>query len=359
MKVAIRTDASAVIGSGHVMRCLCLADALAARGAKVHFVSRALPGHLHALVTGRGHSLATLPGLAAGANQGSATAEAIWPAPMREQDARDTLMALSSEGTFDWLVVDHYAAGEAWETAMKPLASRRMAIDDLGRRHDCELLLDQNFYPVDESPYGGKLPSGCRSLVGPAFALLRPEFRAAHERAQARDGAVDRVLVFLGGMDAANVTRTAVRALLAMGKALPAIDVVIGAAHPARSDIESLCAGLERAQCHVQTSDMAGLCARADLAIGAGGSATWERCAVGLPAVVLAVAENQREITRNAARAGLLYAPDEYLPNEEALAIHLRAVMESSGLRNFISGRGLATVDGLGCERVAREMLLQ
>ena len=354
MKVAIRTDASVTIGSGHVMRCLSLAGELAARGAQIHFVCRDLPDHLRSMLASHGHALAPLRGEPANAAPSRQT-ETPWPEAAQAGDSRDTLTVLASHGPFDWIAVDHYAAGQPWEESVVPLGARRLAVDDLGRTHACELLLDQNLYPEGAARYDGRVNDSCTRLVGPHFALLRPEFRAAHEAARVRVGPVTRLLIFIGGMDASNVTMTALRAIGHLTGPLPAIDVVIGPTHPARNDVEAACTRLG-AICHIQTSDMASLCARADLAIGAGGSATWERCTTGLPALVLAVAANQREIARNGDKFGLHRFADIDTQDDKALADHLRSLMADDALRTRFSRRALTTVDGRGSERVAQAM---
>lgn len=353
MRIAIRTDASQSIGSGHVMRCLSLADVLRQGGAVVRFVTRGLPTHLAALIQRAGHEVACLAGLSASPAQ---TVESLWPAEMQAQDSAQSCQAVADWSSCDWVIVDHYALGAHWETAARSWARRIMALDDLARVHDCDLLLDQNLYPEGAQAYDGRLPPSCIRFVGPEYALLRPDFGDAHEVAGARDGAVRRLLVFMGGMDAGNYTGTVLEALARLSPPFP-VDVVVGNQHPALAQLQAQCARLPHALCHVQTQDMARLCAAADMAIGAGGGATWERCAVGLPALVVVLAANQRSIVHHGARAGLLYACDNDAPDAAALEIHIRALLGSSGLRNHLSRSALAAVDGRGTLRVARKML--
>ena len=350
MKVAVRADALPGIGSGHVMRGLCLADALRARGASVRFLCRDLPAHLSELVTGHGHELAALPSR----SMVPRPAESAWPENLRTQDLQDVGAALQDWVGCDWLVVDHYAASSAWEHGARRHARRLMALDDLGRTHDCDLLLDANLYPDGTSPYAGRLSPTCRVLLGPAYALLRPEFLSARAVAVVRDGPAQRLLVFMGGMDADNATGQVLAALQCIGRAgrPAAIDVVIGQGHPARPEIMAACLSMG-AELHVQTTDMAGLCAAADLAIGAGGSATWERCAVGLPTLALCLADNQRAILHHGSRAGLFYWPDTPMSDTTLLAFHLKALLANSGLRHHLSRNAMAAVDGLGVQKTA------
>jgi len=320
------------------MRCLCLADVLRAEGTSVRFVSRSLPDHLARMIESHGHTVSGLP-------EGSPRDERL--------DADQTIAAVDSP---DWVVVDHYNLAATWETAVRR-NSRVLAIDDLARTHACDVLLDQNFHPDGVRRYAGLVPMECKLLIGPHHALLRPEFAQARPSVAARDGDVRQVLVFLGGMDADNVTEQALLALQQTAGDEVAVDVVIGATHPALERLQAMCAEQHQFRCHVQTSDMAGLLARADLAVGAGGSATWERCALGVPTLGLCLADNQREVLRHGGRNGFVYAPDLAANDAPSIAVHLRALFGNSGLRHHLSRTGLELVDGRGAQRVAAALL--
>lgn len=374
MKVALRTDASERIGTGHLMRCLTLADALRAGGARTRFVCRPLAGGLGELVTGRGHELVCLPpggGLASvgttgaigsGNDEGGAAIDAglrhaAWLGATQSEDAEATLAALAGDGDWDWIVVDHYALDSRWEGRLRSCARRILAIDDLAdRRHDCDALLDQNFHADSHARYAGLLPDHCVRLLGPRHALLRPEFPAARARLRERGDVVRRVLVFFGGIDERNLTAVALDALDATG--FPGdVDVVIGAGHPQRAPLAARCAARERTALHVQVANMADLVASADVGIGAAGVATWERCALGLPTLAVSVASNQDELLRDAARDGLLLGPEIDASDPAALALHLRALVDNPSLRAHLARRGMEAVDALGTARVARVLL--
>jgi UDP-2,4-diacetamido-2,4,6-trideoxy-beta-L-altropyranose hydrolase len=350
---AFRVDASRAIGTGHVMRTLTLADALKPFGARSQFVSRHLPDYLATLIRERGHQLQRLPVRPESVNSPKLYAE--WLGTSQAVDAADTISAMGSE-RIDWLVVDHYALDCEWESALRSRARRILAIDDLADRdHDCDLLLDQNFRIGNDARYEGKVPPQARLMLGPRFALLREEFRRARQTAQLRSGTVRRVLVFFGGMDGADYTSIALEGLLRVPSRDFAVDVVIGAAHKNLESIRSLCQA-NSFTLHVQTERMAELMAVADLTIGAGGSATWERCSVGLPSLVLAVSDNQRALVRDAALASLVCAPDIRELSAEAFARHFIALRENPLLLRSMSASGMQLVDGRGAERAARAM---
>ena len=325
------------------MRCLTLADRLKERGARARFVSREMPAHLEQLARSRGHELIRI-----------CPASRSWT---KEDDARDCISALGGV-ICDWLVVDHYSLDASWESALRASARRILAIDDLAdRRHDCDLLLDQNLFAEPEKRYAGRVPEGCALLLGPRYALIRPEFGALRDAAAARrSGAVRHILVSFGGVDEAGYTHRTLQALAGLPLQGVTVDVVIGQQHPQRERVLSDCARLGF-NCHIETQRMAELMAQADLAIGAAGSTTWERCGVGLPAIAICTAENQRVVLEHAAAAGLVYAPA--LEAGEVLEHHIRALMDNPALVKLISQRGREAVDGHGASRVARAMGLK
>jgi RimJ/RimL family protein N-acetyltransferase len=219
------------------------------------------------------------------------------------------------------------------------------------------VLLDQNLYPEAETRYAGKVPPHCELLLGPRYALLRDEFRGARETAAPRRGAARRLLVSFGGVDAANMTEVTLEALAACATPFAEVDVVIGAAHPRRSAIEATCAR-QRLRCHVQSDRMAELTAAADVAVGAAGVSTWERCCLGVPTLTLAVAPNQEVMVRAAALRGLIVAPfaDGTAPTSSTMALHLEALAGNAPLRQLMSRQGMAVVDGRGASRVAARL---
>jgi len=297
MKAAFRVDASSQIGTGHFMRCLTLADALKQRGAQIRFISRQMPEYLRDMLAEKGHEFMQLDGRQS-KEAASQLSHAHWLGIGQHADAQDSIQVLSDQN-WDWLIVDHYALDTNWESALRQSAKNILVIDDIAdRQHDCDVLLDQNFYADMGTRYTGKMPAHCQLLLGPRYALLRDEFRQLREQVKPRSGAVKRILVFFGGVDAGNYTALAIEALADIGIDDLQVDVVIGTQHPYRKDIESTCAEHGFA-CHVQTNRMAELMAAADLAIGAGGSASWERCCLGLPCIVGAVAKNQTQAAKD------------------------------------------------------------
>ncbi|MBK8754227.1 MAG: UDP-2,4-diacetamido-2,4,6-trideoxy-beta-L-altropyranose hydrolase [Candidatus Competibacteraceae bacterium] len=357
MNTVFRADASIQIGSGHVMRCLTLADALRERGAEVYFVCRELPGHLGGVLADKGYPVHWLPAPSVDATTVPAhTAYSAWLGVSWERDAEQTRDWLATLPKIDWLIVDHYALDRAWESLMRPWVKRVMVIDDLADRpHDCDLLLDQNLYEDMEQRYTGLVSKDCRLLLGPRYALLRPEFLEARKNLRQRDGTVRRILVFFGGADPSNETAKALRAIQLLDRPDIAVDAVVGSANPHRTEIEGLCARLPNTNFYCQVFNMAELMARADLAIGGCGTATWERCAVALPTLVVSLAENQRVIAESVISSGAI----EYIGSVEKniyeiLLIKLRMMLLNQNIVKEISMSAMQINDALGNHRVTK-----
>lgn len=298
--VVFRVDSSEQIGSGHLMRCLTLANYLRDKNINSYFVCRDLKGNLANLVSRSGFELDMLPKFE---SKGSSELELIsanW-----EQEALDIEHLIKNSQQTDLLVVDHYALDVKFERLMRKIVSKIMVIDDLANRHhDCDLVLDQNFLPNYRIRYDYLIPKSCKKLLGPKYALLRPEFIAARKNLKMRDGRVNKVLICFGGSDPTNETAKVIRALSRLTRQDFNMDVIIGAANSNKYEIEALCSSLENATLYYQVSNMAELMLQADLFIGGGGTTTWERCFLGLPAITIAVADNQVEISDAVSLAG-------------------------------------------------------
>lgn len=338
MRFAFRVDASLLAGTGHVMRCLTLADELRRRGSESRFLCRDAPGNLVDLIGARGYATATL-------------------APTGD-DAEQSIARLGDTRP-DWIIVDRYELGEAWERALRPHAGRILAIDDLAdRAHDCDLLLDQNLYQGIEERYGTLVPQRCRQLVGPKFALLRPEFAEARDSLRRRAGPISRVLVNFGGADGSNETA---RLLVLLHDILPipvAIDAVLGPANPHADAVKAMAFPGRQVAVHVGTTRMADLMRSADAFVGAGGSTTWERFCLGLPSLVIAIAENQVPTAQYLGKLGAIdyigRAAD--LPDDRIRSALSRFVMDQEG-RSRMTELGMQLVDGKGAGRVADALL--
>lgn len=363
-RVVFRCDASTTIGGGHVARCMALAHALRSRGAQVELITRNLSSQIRdLLVVPTGATVHDLPepdaqdrGLI---DDGAPLAHADWLDVPQRVDAAQTAATLTSGERPDWLIVDHYALDARWESAMRAHVGRLLAIDDLADRdHDCDVLLDQNFFIEAMARYQDRVPAGAELLLGPRYALLRDEFGEARQRLRERDGTVRRVLVCFGGFDGAQQTVRALEAIEAARLENVAVDVVIGTRHPQRSDIEAWCARHPESTLHVAIDAMAGLMSQADLAIGASGVMNWERACLRLPSIIASVADNQHPVARDlAAHCGCIYLGLAKEWRADTLAGLLRGLAGTPYLVRAIASRAASLTDGQGTRRVAARLL--
>lgn len=293
MNIVIRTDASIEIGSGHAMRCLTLATQLKRHGAEVTFFCRDIKGNSIAYLRDQGMSVKALPSIA-GNEAGVQWTQENWVL-----DAEQTIALIKdSDHEVNLLIVDHYGLDRRWESKLRQFTEYIMAIDDLAdRRHDCDLLLDQNYYLHMERRYTGLVPEDCIQMLGPDYVLLRDEFLHAASELRERTGKIRNILIFFGGSDPSGETIKAIDAIKELNRPEIEVRVVVGASNPKRDEIEKLCGEMPNVHFYCQVSNMAELMWQADLAIGAGGATTWERCFLGLPTMTVVIAHNQLEAT--------------------------------------------------------------
>lgn len=308
MKVVFRADASQLVGTGHVMRCLTLASALTKEGAQCSFICREQPGNLIDFIRKMGFDVAALPKVSASMEQVDGTAHSHFLGCSQEKDARDCSKTLK-EGAADWLVVDHYGLDSRWEEALLPTYEKLMVIDDLADRpHKCDILLDQTFGRTKQD-YLSLTSTDCMLLCGAQYSLLRPEFSRMRQQSLERrknNCSVKKLLISMGGVDKDNVTGKVLQSL--KRTFLPdniEIAIVMGPHAPWIETVRELAGGLSwRTEVYTSVENMAELMAGSDLAIGGAGATAWERCCLGLPSVVVVLADNQRLIARNLQQAG-------------------------------------------------------
>ena len=362
--IILRADASLHIGTGHVMRCLTLADALAARGVDCQFICRAHPGNLIDYILGKGYVVHALPMVheaSAGSTTDSLDASAPTPAHRHwlgatlAQDAEACAPILAAQRP-DWLIVDHYALDARWECALAPHYRKLMVIDDLADRpHDCDLLLDQTF-SRDAADYRPLVPAGCRLLCGSQYALLRPEFSVLRPYSLQRrtHSRLRQLLVTMGGVDKDNATGQVLQALRAY--ALPPdceITVVMGPQAPWLNAVRQQSQTMPwPTRVLAGVSDMARLMTDSDLAIGAAGATSWERCCLGLPTIMLVLADNQHQVAQGLKQAGAVQVLNKIQEIPERLPALLNDLLSSPSLlvemcetaARIADGRGVATV---------------
>lgn len=357
MQIIFRADASLEIGSGHIMRCLTLANSLSAKGAEVTFLIRNQPGNFKDLIVAHGHQVCELPAIKNKLNEREDFRPPYgqWFGVFQEEDAQDTIKKLNNIQP-DWLIVDHYAIDSAWHKALRPYVKKIMVIDDLAdRNYDCDLLLDQNYFHNLESRYLGKVLPSTQTLLGPYYALLRPEFHEIRKQQKLIDKSEKRIFVFFGGSDQHNLTSKTLEALDNPQFSDLQIDVVIGAQNLYKKSIKKQVQARAGTNLYVQVSNIADIMARADFSIGAGGSTTWERLCLGIPTIVVTFAENQVKASQDLNELGLIhYVGDakQIISSDIKNSILKMINNPNYSIRKEILGKDI--VDGCGVNRVVK-----
>lgn len=348
MKVVFRVDASLEMGAGHVMRCLTLAHALQENGCDIGFICRQHKGNLIEKIRTDGFDVYELPLPLLNTKFDDKLSHASWLGVTQQQDADECAEFLRPVKA-DWLVVDHYALDEEWQSQLSSYYRKIMVIDDLAdRRHQCDILLDQTFGRKRDD-YLAFVPPKCRLLLGSEYALLRPEFAKwrPYSLGRRKRSSFKKMLVSMGGMDIENFTTQALKSLEACK--LPnnvEVTVVMGESSPHLHSVASLVKKLTyNAQVSVDVRNMAEVMANSDVAIGASGSTTWERCCLGLPTVQLITARNQMTVAAHLKHAEVI----QLVQSVEELPIGLQNLLEN--INNFVT-TSKDIIDGLGSGRV-------
>lgn len=331
------------IGTGHVMRCLTLANELRERRADVGFICRKMQGSLIRHIEDKGYRVYPLP-----------------PDIDLSLDRDLTQKILQKQtGLIDWLIIDHYDINASWEFYLREYAKKIMVIDDLAnRRHDCDILLDQN-YNKNGSRYTGLVPENCVQLLGSEYTLLRSQFREARENFKRENSEIKKILVFMGGADPTNETGKVLKALKLLNRADISVDVVIGASNPFKNEITNMAKQMPHATCYFDINNMAELMTSADLAIGASGTSTWERCCLGLPSIVMILADNQKEIAEELEKEGVVVNLGWHKDvTEMDIRDAIQNLLADSDKRRSMGLKGKMMVDGAGAIRVVEKIIL-
>ena len=363
MNVVFRCDASILIGTGHVMRCLTLADELARQGAKCYFICREHEGNLIDLITKKGYKVYKLDAIPLNnSNKGEAESTLFhseWLGTSQAEDAKQTIDIVSDIEP-KWLIVDHYALNDYWEQKLRPHCGSILVIDDLAdRKHDCDVLLDQTF-GRNRQDYQGLVRDHCKVLCGTTYALLRPEFSKWRQYSLERrkNNTLEHILVNLGGVDKDNLTSKMLDTL----KQTPLSDsckitVVMGSTSPWIEAVKKKAEQLPwPTEVKTGVSNMAELMANSDLAVGAAGSTSWERCCLGLPTIMLVIADNQKDIANNLKSANAV----KVILNDHSLAQminkYLYDLIQSPKKLEAMSQSSADVLDGYGIFKVIEKM---
>lgn len=350
--IVFRCDASDEIGGGHVMRCLSLAESLSESGAKIYFVSRECEGNLFFRIQLAGHTL--IP-LAARDNKFTENENIL-----QEVEANDFIDCIKDICVADWLIVDNYSLDSRWEKAVKKYTRKIFVIDDLAnRKHDCELLLDQSF-GRKEKEYSKYVRKDTKVLCGSKYSLLRKEFNLYRDKSIERRRKLSRTFEILISMGMSN-NKSTLRILHDLQEcSLPEktkLNVVLGSKDETVKGIESSLRKMKwDSEIFENVDNVAEIMCRSDMAIGASGSTTWERCCLGLPSIVVVLAENQRFIAETLEKYNAVKILWQNGIESPELLCNKISEMNNDSVLSEMSKSCLNICDGLGVDRVISEL---
>lgn len=361
MIFAIRADASIQIGSGHIIRCLSLADQLKAQGHQCFFISRNHEGNLIDFVTQRGYQTCILENDQKNTELLLDTEYQKWLGVSEEYDAEQTASLIAVQyQRVDWVVVDHYGLSAKWEASLKNIAEHILVIDDLANReHDADIILDCGVIN-SENDYKLLNQGKAKILLGAKYALLRPEFTEYRKKIKVNmltsTAPKIKLLINLGGVDKDNLTTQILNII--ENTVFPyevELTIIMGLNAPWKSTVIEKAKQLKYlTQVLVNVSNMAELMVNHDLAIGAAGSTAWERCCLGLPTIMICMADNQKMIAKGLHDLGVAISLDQ-TEIETQLSTVLQEITPIQ-LREM-QRKSMQITEGLGVDLLINEIL--
>lgn len=283
--VVFRVDSSKILGSGHIQRCITLANYLKAHRISSVFISKDFEG-----------------------NFGYLLEKAAFPIHfidhhLNEKEDSEATLELIKKWSISTLVIDCYALSSTFEHPIKKAGFKILVIDDLmNRPHECDLLLDQNYRNDYTKAYDQLLPSDTLKFLGPTYSLLRPQFFEAKPKAQLKIKKIKNIFVFFGGSDSTKETLRFLNSVLM--DSLHHYHVLLSKGNVALKEILAIKNG-GNFTLHVDAENVADIMLRCDFYIGSGGTITWERMILNLSGLVISVADNQIPGAEALAKDGL------------------------------------------------------
>ena len=345
--IFIRVDSGLDVGLGHIMRCFALAEAIKTRKFNVYFISKKIRGNIIKSIENDGYKVFYLN------SQILKSSKPDW-----KMDALETTKIIQRfKNEKNLLLVDNYELSKMWEMSLKSVVDKIIIIDDFSNRsHSCNLFIDQNLH-TGKRERNKKNSKNCKKLLGPKYALLRKEFVENRKTVKSRSGKINRILISFGGSDEKNQTLIALKAIKKLDGEKINVDVIVGEPNKNKTKIKKMCSNMENSTYHQQPKNVAKIMKKADLAIGAGGIITWERCCLGLPSIVSIVSKNQEDMVNAVSRKGCLInlGKAERLTSED----YLNAIKNLNSRKLIhMQKKCMKLVDGKGAERVAKQISL-
>ncbi len=336
MKIFFRADASPSMGSGHIMRCIALAQACRAHGAAgVTFITSCHDKALKQRILKEGFELLTIP----------------MPHP-EPSDLKKTLKILS-DSNGSWLILDGYHFVSEYQLQLLDSGCHLLVIDDTNHlpEYHCDILLNQN---INASELNYSCDKNTIRLLGSKYVMLRQEFLHFRNSSRIIPGNTRKILVTMGGSDPDNTTLKVINALNMLESPELDVKIVAGPLNPHLKSLRNILSASAFKSCLLTfAKNMPELMAWADLAISAGGSTCWELAYMGLPAVVLVIAENQHRIAEGLHEKGAVVNLGLFNKvSVDHIANTVNALLLDLSMRKNMAHKAKKTVDGSGGRRV-------
>ncbi len=326
------------------MRCFALAEVIKNLNFNVYFISKEIKGNIIKNIENDGYKVFTLD------SKAIKSPKQRW----KIDAAKTTKIIQRFKNEKNLLLVDNYELSKMWETSVKPVVDKIIVIDDFSNRsHNCNLFIDQNLH-TNTKERNKKNPKNCKKLLGPKYAMLRKEFVEGRRTVKRISGKINRILISFGGSDEKNQTLKVIKKIV---DEKINVDVIVGEPNKNKTKIKKICSRMENFTYYQQPKNIAKIMKKADLAIGAGGIITWERCCLGLPSIVAIVSKNQEDATNAVSKKGCLInlGRVEQLTSED----YLNAIRNLNSRKLIrMHKKCLELVDGKGTERVAKQISL-
>jgi len=339
--VCIRVDGSSDIGTGHVIRCLAVAEELSGRGFKPVFCTRDFDSGLIEKIKARGFELSVIP------------------VNLSIEEDMKHFTRLGQKHNADIAITDNYHFRDNYIEYLKDNFSVLVSIDDIADAFFySDILINQNINATSEM-YKDKIGKGTKLLLGPEYAMLSPEFKKYHNKP--RDfSEVKNILVTLGGVDPENQTLKVLKALEMVDNDF-SITAVLGVSNRNKEIIRDYVGKAKKnINLRENVSNMAELIYEADIAIGAGGSTSWEFCCLGIPMIIIFLADNQKGVAEGLCERGIAVNLGWYKHvTENDIKVAVENLIDSPYKREIMSLKGKETVDGKGTERAVNEIIIE
>jgi UDP-2,4-diacetamido-2,4,6-trideoxy-beta-L-altropyranose hydrolase len=355
--ILFRVDVSNLIGSGHLMRCLTLANEARLRGWQSSFAMRDPSSNIIDKVKSSGHEIHLLVDTDKDTIfQVNDLTHSDWLVVSQVTDSIETSNLIEKINP-DWVVVDHYAIDVVWHQIIRKTGRKLLVIDDLADRVlDCDILVNQNV-GFSAKDYDGKITTQTEIFLGPTYAVLRPEFQDWREFSLRRRKTpiLNRVLITMGGADAQNHT---LKVFQELEKSINSVKVeffvVLGALYPFLDEFnEFMETSTNKITKLTNIENMAEIMANSDICIGAAGSSSWERCCLGVPTLMLTIADNQKRIASSLNARRVAVSADK-----KNLASKFDTLFETGGSNELIhlTKNSSELCDGFGASRILESL---